>query len=392
MQKLWSRHFIIAFLISLSVMLGHYMLTTSLPAFLTGIGGSATDAGLLGGVFTLASLLSRPFVGKIIDRRGRRVVLVAGVVIILLSTVIYPFLAIVPLLILLRIFHGCGYSASTTALNTAVADIVPRSRLSEGVAYIGIAGTIATAFGPFIGLGLAAQSFSAFFTVLALLGLFSLGGAGLMNYEKVLPAGPGQSVKGKLFEKSALPVAIVYLIMALPLEAMMIFIAGYGTERGFQQISLFYPVHALAMVLSRLLLGRLVDRTGPNRIMLSAMLLGVFSLAFLAFAKTDGRMIIAAFIFGIPMGISITILQAILVRTSPHESLGAANATMMAFADIGFGLGAIIMGYVIEFFGFKVFFLLAAGCFSISLLAYIALLWIKMHRAEAAGPVTPSDS
>ncbi len=51
MQKLWSRHFIIAFLISLSVMLGHYMLTTSLPAFLTGIGRSAADAGFTGRCF-----------------------------------------------------------------------------------------------------------------------------------------------------------------------------------------------------------------------------------------------------------------------------------------------------------------------------------------------------
>lgn len=392
MQKLWTRHFLTAFLISLSVMLGHYTLITSLPAFLTSIGGSAADAGLLSGVFTIASLISRPFLGKMVDHRGRRVVLVSGAVVILLATAIYPFLAIVPLLVILRIFHGCGHSAFTTALNTAVADIVPRSRLSEGLAYIGIAGTIATAFGPFISLGLAARSFTVFFTVLALLGLFSLGGAGLMNYEKDLPARSGSSVKGKLFEKSALPVAIVFLLMALPLDAMMIFIANYGAERGFQQIGLFYPVHALAMVLSRVLLGRLVDRSGPNRIMLLAMLLGVFSLAFLAFAQTDGPMLIAAFIFGIPMGISTTILQAILVRTSPKESLGAANATMMAFSDIGFGLGAIIMGYLIEFFGFKIFFLLAAGCFLLSLLAYIALLWGKMHRAATSGAATSSDS
>ena len=376
MQKLWTRYFFISLIISLAIMTGHYMLITSLPAFLASIGGSAADAGVLGGVFTLAALVSRPFLGKAIDARGRRIVLISGSIVILLASAVYPFLAVIPLLVILRVFHGFGFSAFTTALNTAMADIVPSQRLSEGLSYIGIAGTIATAFGPVIGLGLAGRSFGIFFATLALLSLAGIGGSGLMNYEnRVRCEQTRPSGQGKLFEKSALRCSIVLLLMCLPLDAVMIFISSYGAERGFSQIHLFFPVHAIAMLLSRLTLGRLADRIGPNFILLPSMAMGIFSFILLAFARTDTMMIIASFVFGIPMGIAFTILHAILIRTSPRDSLGAANATMMAFADIGFGVGSIVMGLAIEHFGFTVFFLLGAACFLLSVLSYIYLLW-----------------
>jgi MFS family permease len=368
------------------IMTGQFMLTTSLPAYTIHIGGTAADAGILAGVFTLAALICRPFLGKLLDSRGRQIVIMIGTAILILSALLYPLMTIIPLLILIRFIHGSGYSAFTTSIGTIVADILPTKRLSEGIAYIGIAGTIATAIGPVLGLYLAGRDFILLFAVLAVLGIIGLIGSSQLNYEKrrqtVASATPK---RGKLFEKSALRCALVALCMSLPLDAVMIFIATYGLERGIKSIGLFFPVHAAAMLLSRLLLGRVVDKIGPNRVFFPSMLLGVFAFVMLAFAQSDAVMLVAAFIFGIPIGIAYTIVNAILIRLSPPDSLGAANATFMAFSDIGFGMGSILMGFAIQQFGFTIFFLIAAGCFALAVIVYMALLWSKVRQHHEAG-------
>ena len=54
----------------------------------------------------------------------------------------------VGLLLVLRSLHGIGFSATTNAPGTIVSDIVPKSRLAEGVGYYVLSNTLATAVGP----------------------------------------------------------------------------------------------------------------------------------------------------------------------------------------------------------------------------------------------------
>src|SRR5262249_21121802 len=55
-----------------------YYLLPTLPLWVQRLGGSTYEVGFIVGIFALASLLTRPFVGIWMDRRGRRVFLVAG--------------------------------------------------------------------------------------------------------------------------------------------------------------------------------------------------------------------------------------------------------------------------------------------------------------------------
>ena len=52
----------------------------------------------------------------------------------------------------LRIIHGVTWAVSTTAVGTAITDIIPDSRRGEGMGWYGMAMTIAMAIGPMIGL------------------------------------------------------------------------------------------------------------------------------------------------------------------------------------------------------------------------------------------------
>jgi len=83
MSRLWTKSSIIVLAISLTAYLGHFMLLTSLSDFALSIGGTAADAGVVSFAFTLAALLFRPLFGKLLDAKGRRIVLIIGMLILI---------------------------------------------------------------------------------------------------------------------------------------------------------------------------------------------------------------------------------------------------------------------------------------------------------------------
>ena len=397
-NRIWSRFFLLLLVVDLAAYLAHYMLLTSLPAFTEYIGGTAADAGILAGSFTLAGILLRPLFGMILDARGRRIVLTLGAVVLVVTTALYPLVTLIPLLVLLRFVHGGGFSAYTTAAGTILADIVPKTRLAEGIGYVGIAGTVATALGPVIGNYLAGRDFGLLFAGLVVLGVICLAGALWMDYER---KGLGRAAdsasaprKGRFFERSALWVSLVSFFVCFPLDAVMIYMQTFGADRGFTNIGLFFPVHAVGMVLTYLFLGRMVDRVGPGRVFVPSLLLVMASFVLLAFAGSEWIVAIAAFLFGVGLGLIGAILRAMLIRLSPPESLGAANATYMTASDLGFGIGAVTLGVLVQSASFTAFYLVSASFGILALGVYLIALrpQLARHRlgpAQANAPNPP---
>lgn len=64
----------------------------------------------------------------------------------------YNIASTIVLLAVLRVIHGVTWAVSTTAVGTAITDIIPDSRRGEGMGWYGMAMTIAMAIGPMIGL------------------------------------------------------------------------------------------------------------------------------------------------------------------------------------------------------------------------------------------------
>ncbi|MGR5983723.1 MFS transporter [Bacillus cereus] len=71
----------------------------------------------------------------------------------------YNLATTIVLLAILRIIHGVTWAVSTTAVGTAITDIIPDSRRGEGMGWYGMAMTIAMAIGPMIGLSVVKKLF-----------------------------------------------------------------------------------------------------------------------------------------------------------------------------------------------------------------------------------------
>ena len=125
------------------------------PLFITRHGGTKADIGIMMAVFSIASIVSRPWISEMIDRLGRkRCYTLACLVLSFLPLVYLLFKGnlssfYIPLL-LVRFIHGIGMALAFTAVMTYIADIVPKHRLNEGLGMFGVTALVALAVGPII--------------------------------------------------------------------------------------------------------------------------------------------------------------------------------------------------------------------------------------------------
>ena len=96
------------------------ILLPTLPAYLDTIGINQQQIGLIIGAFAIGLLATRSVIGRLVDRRGRKFVLIVGTIVVAISPLGYLTATSVPLLMAIRVFHGISIAAFTTAHSTLV--------------------------------------------------------------------------------------------------------------------------------------------------------------------------------------------------------------------------------------------------------------------------------
>ena len=99
-------------------------------------------------VFTISALVLRPVCGNLIDRYGRKSMLLLGILVFSISTAPVGLSQNLYFIYILQVFSGLSFSIQTVALTTIVTDLVPESRLTEGLGYFGLTASITQAIGP----------------------------------------------------------------------------------------------------------------------------------------------------------------------------------------------------------------------------------------------------
>jgi MFS family permease len=349
-----------------------------LPLFIKNHGGSESDMGIVMGVFSLAAVLCRPWISEMIDRIGRKRSYTLGSLIMTVFPLAYLLfrgslsLFYLPL-ILVRVIHGVGLAICFTAVFTYIADIIPESRLNEGIGIFGVTGLMGMAIGPLIGeIIIERFGFALFFitaSAIASLGLIihlPLKESFSRGYR---PASP--SFFSLLTKRAILPVAIIALVFGMALAATGNFISPFAKEQGLPFISLFYICYSSAAIVTRIGGGRLADRLGENRIIPYALLLTGGGLMVLIFPGGSTVLAVSGLMSGCGHGFLFPCLNTLLLRNEPIEIRGKITGIFTGGLDAGTFAGSIALGYIGEVAGFQALFL-AAG------LAFI--LGIIIHR------------
>ncbi|NLM22457.1 MAG: MFS transporter [Peptococcaceae bacterium] len=150
--KLWTKEFSLIISLNLLAYIVTYILMTTMPLFIQNLGGNKLMAGLTSSLFTLGGFIARPWIGGLLDSKGRKKILLLGNFLLFMPIIGYCVVSSTHLLLALRAIQGLAFSAVSTATLTIAADLIPPVRRYEGIGYFGVSNAAAMAIGPAIGL------------------------------------------------------------------------------------------------------------------------------------------------------------------------------------------------------------------------------------------------
>jgi MFS family permease len=366
-DRLFTPRFFLMCGFSFTVFLAAFQLFPTAPFRILALGGSETVAGLFLGLMTYASAVTAPFTGALADRVGKpRVLLVCSLAAATFSA-LYSVTTSVPVLLVLVVLHGVFWSGLLTSAGAYLADIIPPHRRAEGMGYYGLATVLAIAVAPSLGLWIYRLGWPAVCLSAGLLNLVMAVIASRLpdTHHGREPAAPFTwrgAVEGRVFVLS-----ITLFLYAFGYGGVTSFAALYATTNGVTPRGIYFIVFAITSMSAGLLSGPIGDRVGHARLLGPALLLIACGYALLAVGGTRGWLIASAIVFGMGFRSAYQFFTAYVLHRIAAARRGAAFGGILAALDTGIGSGSIVMGWIIDRYGFRQSFATAA------LLALVAI-------------------
>jgi MFS family permease len=342
-----------------------------LPAFVRGpLGAGDVAVGVVVGAFAITSVVCRPFAGRQADRRGRRVVLVAGALTMALGGALYLLSSGVLSLVLARLAVGAGEGAVYTAGATWAVDLAPEESHGLALGLFGLAVWGGLSLGPVAGeLLRSSLGYDAVWTLTAVL---PLAGAAIAVRLPEPPRAPGADRPGPLafFPRAAHRPGAALALANIGYAALAGFVVLHLRARGIGGGATVFTAFAVAVFASRLALSRVPDRAGARPTATAAGLLEALGLTIIALARSLPVALSGAVVVGIGFSMLFPSLALMVVGEVGEDRRGSALGAFTAFFDIGVGLGGPLAGVTASLAGYPaVFFLAAVAALGTALLA-----------------------
>jgi predicted MFS family arabinose efflux permease len=355
-EPLWTKSFIMLMVGNLFVFMSFQMLIPTLPPYIKSIGASGLEIGLVTSLFSIGAVLSRPFIGFMLEYKHRKPLVLIGSIALLLITMVYPLSQIVVVFLLFRLIHGLAWGWSTTVNGTAAVDVVPNSRLGEGMGYYGLSVTIGMIVAPSIGIYLfQVTSFTNLIIISSILGLIAIFLLSIVHYQtpEAVQNARKEDLKfsylGSLVEKSSWYPAFVTIVTCFGYGSIVTFIVIFGEERGIDQIFLYYLFNAIFASISRPFAGKWFDEKGPRGLVIVALFITFIGMWVLSLAHSNLLLAISGALFGIGFGSLIPTLQSWTLSSTPANRRGVANGMFFSSLDLGIGLGGLVFGILAQY-------------------------------------------
>ncbi|RJG02952.1 MFS transporter [Noviherbaspirillum sedimenti] len=384
--RLWTRDFVIVAGVNFFLSLVFYMLIVVIGAYaIREYGASLSLAGLVAGIFVIGTLLGRLVIGQLVDAIGRKKTLIIGMIAFAITTCLYFLSNSIPALIAVRFMHGLALGVASTAVGTAVAHIIPQGRKAEGIGYYSLSTTLASASGPFLGLWMMQHlNFNWVFVACLAVAIVGLLASIRLQMPEDMAAREGgggfEFTLGNLLEARAIPIAVVTFLCCLCYASVLAFINAYAIELDLvAAASVFFIVYSAAVLCSRPLTGRLLDRKGSKFVVYPCCVILAIGLAMLASARSDAVLLVAGALIGLGYGNLQSAMQAIAIKVVAPNRMGLATSTFYIFLDAGLGFGPYLLGLAISQLGYRNLY------WSMAVLAVVCMLaFYLLHGRHVA--------
>ena len=331
------------------------MLVPTLPRYVEGdLGGSKLHVGLVAGVFGVAAGLVRPWLGRLGDIYGRRLLLVLGAAVGAVTVFLYPLWASIPFLIGLRMISGIGEAGVFIGAAVSTQDLAPDHRRGEATSYFSLALYSGLGVGPVFGEYIDSRfGFSEVATICA--GLLLVSGAlGFAIPRHVPQERPAQRRKGFLHPAAVVP-GVLLLLSLIGFVGYAAFLSLYldrlAGGDGLGRAGPVFLLYSAIVVVFRLSMADLPDRLGGRRAGAMAFIFLIAGLGIIALWGSLTGVYVGTAVLAIGAAFNYPALfLLVMAKTEPNER-AFAIASFGFFFDSASALGPPLLGAVIAVTG-----------------------------------------
>lgn len=395
-------------LVAFCVALGFGIVAPAVPLFAQEFGVEATAAGAVVSAFALMRLVSGLAGGRLVDRVGERVALLAGLLVVAVSSLVAGLAVNYPQLLVLRGIGGVGSAVFTIAATSLLLRVAAAGQRGQTQSVYRGGFLLGGVVGPALGGAVVGASLRApFFLYAGTLALAAVVAATMLPRRERAPAvvvaAPATTTDSVPTDGSAAPEAVAVAVSAdLPLRSVLRdpayqaalagnFAVGFGVlglrstavplfvvqglDLAAGWIGAAFTLGALVQAVLLLPAGRAVDRIGRRPTLVAGGLVTAASLGGLALATGPVTLLLATAVFGAGAAL-LGVAPAALLGDVVQGRSGTAVAVWQMSSDLGSVVGPLAAGLLIDRVGFGAAF--GAAC---AVVAGCALLGLRVPRA-----------
>ena len=352
--RLLTRPFVIVTATALVFFVYIGMLIPIVPLFIEGpLGRGEFGIGLTIAVFAGAAIVTRPLLGRLADRHGRRVLLVGGASVAGLAGIASSQVTEFWQLLVMRGVMGIGEAAVFVGAATLIADLSPRDRRAEGASYFSVAVFGGIGAGPIIGEFVLDNT--AFERAFVVAGMFALLAAvvalfaparvaPLDSLEETIASAAPASGRRRIMHPAAVMPGVVLASAVAAFSTFGAFIPDYSREVGLTTSGGLFAAYSLTSVLVRIFGARLPERLGPRRAVTIALGTLMIGLTILAVVPTVAGLWVASVFVGIGMAFNYPSLLALTVNRASDSDRAWAISSFTMFFEVGSVFGGLFIG------------------------------------------------
>lgn len=354
--------------------LAHEMAFTVLPLILNKLSASGTEIGLMTSLNVIAGLLLRPTIGRLSDKYSKRIICICGMTAVVLCYLGITWAAAISSVILLLVFrtlHGIGAAASSTACYAIVADVSPKSKMTDAYGYFGIFFGILGGIAPGVAIALTKEDkyvgtllLMSGIVVIAIVAVF------LIPYEKqpwyrnrkiseYNRSSKNEKGISQYIEKTAIPATVIIFLVFVSLSSAKSFLVLYAQSRGFSNIGLYFVITAVGGVIVRFFIGTIRKKTNDRTLLIIGIGMLVLNFAIISMMNNYILLIASGILNGFGTGIYNSVLNSIAIQKTTPDKYGVASSTTLLGIDLGFIVGSAVWGIIADMLGYEIVFVLA---------------------------------
>ncbi len=351
-----------------------------LPVYAHDLGASGFFIGMIFGAFSLARTFFLPYFGRLSDLKGRKPLIIPGLLAYALISLGFIFVKDVNALIILRFFQGIASAMLMPIIQAYVGDITPAGNEGFSMGLFNMSMFCGLSIGPLLG-GVIHDRFSleASFIcmgVLALIGFFlCLFLLPPTRSEKYISSGKSP-IKWKqlFFNRDIASIFVFRFSHILCIGIVWAFLPLYAKLKFSTSSSAIGLLIMLGVLVSGILhvpMGLLADKLSKRWMVIAGGLMVACAVFSFEWVQGFWGLVWASIFFGIGGGIAMPALMAIaVVKGSETDSMGSVMAILTLAHSLGMLCGSLIGGLMMDVFQLRTAFPLGAAVMALTVAVF----------------------